>query len=146
MISVDALRDRLVGHRLPGGQLRVEPYEASLAHDAMRAEGFGSDVLHPLWIFVGGVRGMGTTIEALCALMDASPVDGVLFGELGIEQRSLMRAGVDYEIRGAITDVARREGKRIGTFDVMTFRLEVLEHDGAVVGTTTSSFVFPRRA
>jgi hypothetical protein len=140
---LEALRERLVGHRFPGGTVTVEPYEAWLGHDAMRSPSAGTDTLDPLWILVVGLRGMGTDIAGVIELAGATPEDGVLFGELGLRQEVPLRPGVEYGVRGGIVDVTRREGRRAGVFDTLTFELE-LDEAGSTVAAVSSSFLFPR--
>lgn len=139
------LRDRLVGHRFPGGTVTVEPYEAWLGHNAMRSPSAGSDLLDPLWILVVGLRGMGTDIAGVIELAAAGPEDGVLFGELGLRQDTPLRPGVEYRVQGGIVDVSRREGRRAGVFDTLAFELE-LSQAGIPVAAVSSSFLFPRGA
>lgn len=146
--AIDELRDRLVGHRFPGGTVTVEPYEAWLGHDAMRSPSAGSGTLDPpaldpLWILVVGLRGMGTDIAGVIELAGAGPGDGVLFGELGLRQDAPLRPGVEYGVRGGIVDVTRREGRRAGVFDTLTFELD-LDDAGSTVAAVSSSFLFPR--
>jgi hypothetical protein len=145
--ALDDLRERLVGHRFPGGMVTLEPYEAWLGHDAMRSPTTdpGTDVLDPLWILVVGLRGMGTDIAGVIALAGSRPADGVLFGELELRQHAPLHSGVEYAVTGGIDDVTRREGRRAGVFDTVVFALE-LSTAGEPVAGLTSSFLFPRRA
>ena len=68
-----------------------------------------------------------------------------MFGEAEIEQRIPLRIGESYEVRGGITGVVRKEGRRAGVFDIVTLRLELVDAEGEVAGVSTNSFVFPRR-
>jgi len=68
-----------------------------------------------------------------------------MFGEAGIELRRPLRIGESYEVSGGITGVVRKEGRKAGVFDIVTFRLELVGEDGAVAAVSTNSFIFPRR-
>ena len=68
-----------------------------------------------------------------------------MFGECDMEVRVPVRTGVTYDVRGEITDVKRKQGGAIGTFDLLTFRLEVVGPDGEVAGVCTNSFILPRQ-
>lgn len=146
MIDLDELRDRLVGWRFPGASVTVEDYERWLAADAMLSPELPIGMLHPAWIFIIGLRGMGMTLDEFMQLAGSSADSGVMFGETVIEQFEPLSIGEDYAVRGEIVDVLRREGKRIGTFDLVTFRLEIVDDTGRSFGAATNSFVFPRRS
>ncbi|WP_214103364.1 hypothetical protein [Acrocarpospora catenulata] len=143
--SAAELSDRLVGYRLPGGRVRIEPHEAWLGHEAMRADP-DDGVLDPTWILVAGLRGMGTTIAELIGLADARVEDGVLFGEVALSQIVPLRPATEYTVAGEVTGLDRRTGRRSGVFDVLTFRLDLHEPAGTVAASATSSFVLVRRA
>ena len=46
---------------------------------------------------------------------------------------------------GGITGVVRKEGRKAGVFDIVTFRLELVGEDGTLAAVSTNSFIFPRR-
>src|SRR5690606_13194905 len=80
------LQKKVVGHQLPGGSFEIAEYERWLGHDAMLAPPLPPGLLHPVWIMLGALRGMGVSIEELVGLAEAAPTDGVLFGETTLEQ------------------------------------------------------------
>ncbi len=99
-----------------------------------------------MWVVLGALRGMGITIEDLIELADATPDDGVVFGETWLEQRRTLQAGVEYTVRGGVRSLVRREGRRAGTFDVLTFELELCAPGGEVAAVSSQSFVIRRGA
>jgi hypothetical protein len=140
--GVEELRRRLVGHRFPGGRFRVAEHERWLSHDAMQAGELAPPALHPVWILLGGLRGMGISIGELVELADATPEDGVVFGETTVEQLRPLQRDVEYTVAGEIIDVRRKRGRR-GVFDLVTFELRLA--DGAeAVAVNSQTFVFPR--
>jgi hypothetical protein len=141
----DELRAQLVGRTFPGGTFRVEEYERWLSHDAMRSPRIAGAVLHPVWVMLGALRGMGLTIDELTALAGAGHDDGTVFGETLLEQHRPLEAGVDYSVRGGIAEFVRRVGRRAGTMDMMTFRLELVDASDHVVAVSEQTFIFPRR-
>lgn len=143
--DIDDLRARLVGHEFPGGVFRVAAYERWLSHDAMHAPRLPDGVLHPVWILLGALRGMGVTIDDLTELAEVGPGDSTVFGETVFEQAEPLRTDVEYRVRGGIRDLARREGRRAGTMDLMTFRLELVAPDERVVAVSEQTFVFLRK-
>jgi hypothetical protein len=140
--ELEELRRRLVGHRFPGGSFRVAEYERWLSHDAMQAGDLAPPALHPVWILLGALRGMGISIEELIELAGATPEDGVVFGETSVDQLRPLQRDVEYAVSGGIVDVQRKRGRR-GVFDLVRFELRI--DDGAEpVAVNSQTFVFPR--
>lgn len=144
--SFESFRERVVGTRFPGGVFTVEEYERWLSHDAMHAPALPDGMLHPVWVLLGALRGMGLTTDELTAIADAGAHDGTLFGETELEQLQPLRAGVAYTVRGGVTDLVRRDSRRAGRIDLMTFRLEIVTPDGEVAAVSVQTFIFPRRS
>jgi hypothetical protein len=143
--DIDDLSARLTGFRLPGGEVRVPPHEAWLGHEAMGVTPPDGGVLDPLWILVVGLRGMGIGIGGIIDLAEGDPAAGVLFGELGLVQREVLRTDTTYRVSGRITSVVRRTGRRAGTFDQVSFVLELHAGDEPTAhATVTSDFLFMR--
>lgn len=142
--EIEELRASLVGHELPGGTFSVAPHERWLSHEAMKSPALAEPELHPVWILLGCLRGMGVSIDELVALAGMEPDSGVLFGETEVDQRLPLRAGIDYRVRGGIVDIERRHGRKAGIFDVMTFAMEILDPSGEVVAANSQSFILMR--
>ena len=144
-MTVEAL-EALVGTDFPGGTYTIEPYRHWLMNDAVGDVPSTSGTASPMEIYYGAMGGLGLTLDELFALAGATAADGPMFGEAEIEQRRPLRVGDTYTVRGGITGVARKEGRRAGVFDIVTFRLELIDADDEVAGVATNSFVFPRRS
>jgi hypothetical protein len=142
--SEDELKRRLVGRRFPGGTFRVESYERWLSHDAMQASGIDAPLLHPVWVLLGALRGMGMTIDDLIELAGSTADEGVVFGETILEQTRPLASNETYLVHGSITDLKRRESRRAGVIDLLTFRLQIDDELGAQVAASTQTFIFPR--
>ena len=131
-----------VGRSLPGGRVRLEPYEHWLACDAVGAGSWSGDVAHPMFGYYLALRGMGVSLDDLFALAGSTADDGVMFGEARLELCRPLRVGGDYDVHGSVTAAERKTG-RSGTFDLLEFRLEVSDAEG-VAAVSTNTFVFPR--
>lgn len=142
--DLDELRRRVVGHPLPGGTFLVREHERFVAHDALGSPALPGDVLHPAWVLLGVLREKGMTTEDLVALVGATERDGVLGGELTLEQVEPLRAGVEYRVRGEVTALDRRQGRRAGTMDLLTFELRVTDPGERLCATSTQTFVVLR--
>jgi hypothetical protein len=139
---IEDLQQRLAGRELPRGKVRLEPHEVWLGDEAMLA-GHEQAQLSPTWVLVAALRGMGLTLDELVGLADSTTADGVLFGELGIEEFFPLEVERDYTVTGEIGGIARRNG-RSGTFDILSFELSILDAAGDRHGAVSCSFILPR--
>lgn len=144
MVPFEAMQE-LVGRELPGGTFDVEHYRNWLTNDVIGSPQRSDDLAHPLFCYYAAMGGMGLSIAELFALAHSSADEGPMFGECDMEVLVPLRTGVRYEVRGEITGVKRKQGGAIGTFDLLTFRLEVTAPGGEIAGVCTNSFIFPRQ-
>lgn len=146
-----------VGHRFPGGAVTVPHWENWLFCDAVLADhpahrsaeaarelGYPAPVVHPGLVYFACVRGAQITFADIFALMDFDENDGPMFGEQRMTFSEPVFEGIEYRAEGRITGVVRKEGKRAGVFDIVSFEI-TLARDGHEVVGSTSSFVLPRR-
>jgi acyl dehydratase len=141
----EATLRRVVGSRFPGGRFTIAPHEHWLTCDAILTEPTREGVAHPMYVYYAALGGMGISLDELFALVGATADDGVMFGEAAIEIARPLAVGATYEVRGEVTGAERKSGRRAGVFDIVTFALEVVDEHGELCGTSTNSFVFPRR-
>lgn len=144
MIEVSEL-ETLIGASFPTGEFTIEGYEHWLCADAVLSPPLPEGIAHPMYGYYVAIAGMGVTLEELFAMAGSSAEEGPMFGEAGLEFRLPLRIGTRYQVRGGIVAVERKEGKRVGIFDIVTVRLEVVDPDGQIAALSTNSFVFPRR-
>lgn len=138
----------LVGTRFPGGRYTIEPYVNWLTCDCVLApELIGAKSAHPLLAYMATQAGLGLSLEELFALFLGSSEDGPMLGEWGMEVFAPVEVGVEYTVSGGIVGVQRKVGKKTGTFDIISFELELrpAERPGELAAVTRSSFIFPRR-
>ena len=59
--------------------------------------------------------------------------------------REPLRVGHTYRMSGGFTDVVRKEGRRAGLMDIVSFRIDVHDlADDALVATVINSWIFLR--
>lgn len=143
--ELSVLRERLVGRPIHGGEVTVPPHERVIGHRALGFAAADDAILHPAWVTLLGLRGMDLSFEELFALAEATAEAGIYFGEAGIELNQDLEAGKTYKVDGRITDIVRRRGRTIGTFDVLTFELYLRSSDGTCLATANNSFIFARK-
>lgn len=135
----------LVGHRFPGGRFTLSPHLAWLWADCAMAEP-DSEVAHPTLSYFSALQGCGVSIQEIFDLMGADADSGAMFGECVLEYAGPLAPGDTYEVEGGIISVERKQGRRAGVFDSMTFQISGRrEHDPEPLFTVTNSFIFPRR-
>jgi hypothetical protein len=136
----------LIGHRFPGGRTSVPQWMNRLWRDAVLAEEDSSSEVHPVLVYHAALQGSGVTIQDIFDLLDGSNESGIMLGEQRFKFTRPLTVDTEYEVDGGIIDVVRKEGRRAGVFDVMTFELRVFEaRDDEPLAVSTTSFVFPRR-
>lgn len=137
--------EALVGEPFPGGSYTIEPFRHWLFVDASGASPTRQGIAHPMEVYYGALAGMGLSVDELFALVGATAEDGPMFGEATIELSTPLQVGATYSVSGSIVGITRKEGRKAGVFDIVTFRLELAGEDGAVAAVSTNSFIFPRR-
>ncbi|MGV9870803.1 hypothetical protein [Rhodococcus koreensis] len=142
--TAEQLKSDLLAYRFPPGSLRVLPYEDWLARDCIGAFPAEDGLLHPAWTLIGTFRGMGVDLSELFTLVGAADEDGVMFGETEIDQFGTLEIGRNYVVSGRFVDVERRSGRKIGTFDLVTFEVTI-DNAGTVITRCRNSLVVPRR-
>lgn len=145
MIDIDQLREDVVGRRFPDGSFTIPAHEAWLTADALASPPLPDGIAHPMYAWYAGLVGMGVTLDELFAMVGSSAAEGPMFGELEVEQHRPPRIGETFTVTGEITDVARKSGGS-GTFDIVTFRLELRAEGDELVGASENAFIFPRRS
>ena len=144
VISVEDL-EQLVGREFPAGEFTIEGYEHWLTADAVGSPVLPEGAAHPMYAYYTALAGMGVTLDEMFEMVGSSAAEGPMFGEAGLEFLAAMRVGETYRVEGGITGVARKEGRRAGVFDIVTFELRVVDAADRVAAISTNSFVFPRR-
>lgn len=146
MPDLSLLRERLVGMTLNGGPVCVPLHEQAIGHRALACTAIDDDTLHPVWATLLGLRGMELSFDELFDLAEATVEEGIYFGEAGVELHQDLVAGSTYEVSGRVVDLIRRQGKKAGTFDILTFELDMTAAGGELAATATNSFIFVRGA
>lgn len=148
LVGGDELRSRLDGRELPGAEIPVEAYESALADHALLAPpGPDPEQAHPLWLVVLALRGMGITVDELCALADTRAQDTLLYGTCGLEQHRAVLAGHTFRTTAVVGPVTRKESRSGAVLDFVTVVVEVHDRDDDVpVGSVSHGFVIKRGA
>jgi hypothetical protein len=134
----------LAGRALPDGEFTVTADEDRRLRAAIGDARPDADGAHPLWAYVATQRGIGIGVGALCELVDFDILDGPMLGSSELEYAADVRLGVAYRVTGEVVGVERKHGRKLGTFDVLTYREQLVDPQGAAVATATNTFILPR--
>lgn len=143
-VDIAVLTDQLSGKVLPGGSIVIEPHEAAIVDDALRATDAAEGLAHPFWLIATSLRCMGISVDELCELAAKSESDLLLFGRCDIAQQYPMRVGNRYTATAVIDEVGSkttRDGSRLDHIDVIVTIADATE---VVVGSVTSRYLFKR--
>ena len=135
---------QLVGRPFPGGTFTIEHWENFLLHDVFTAPPPADGLAHPMYAFHAPLAGMGMSFAEFFALCRAESDEAIRAGTYDFEYHRPILEGETYEVRGEITGVERKRGRRAGLFDKVTFRLEMLEASGERALTATNVWLFLR--
>jgi hypothetical protein len=136
--------EHLPGTELPAGSFTITAEDQAQLADAL---GRGAtEGAHPVWAYIATQRGIGISVADLCALADFDVDDGPMLGSVELTFGGEIELGVEYRVTGEVVSIERKQGRKAGTLDVMTFRERLLAPDGAEVASTTNTFILPRRA
>ena len=135
----------LVGERFPGGSYTVERWENVLLHDVVEYPVDPTGIVHPIGLFHVPLASCGWTYREIFEICGAESDEAVRAGEYTWELEAPMREGITYDIAGEFLDVERKQGRRGGVFDKVTFRLDLSEQaTGVLVARVTNSWLFLR--
>lgn len=136
--------DHLIAIELPAGRYRIPPYEAWLWADAIAPDLDPGRA--PLTLaYLVAMRSGATSATEMMKLLETRPEDGVLLGELDVAFEKPIAADVAYTVSARFTEVVRKTGKRMGTFDRAAFAHEIREEEtGELVAIVTQSWIVPR--
>jgi hypothetical protein len=139
-----AALEALVGLPIPIGAYRIDPGDHARAMAAFHNADYGYDSAHPVYAHLAPHCGMGWKLEELFEVVDADLDSGVLFGQADLTYFRPIEIDVEYEVRGHVAAVERKEGRRAGIFDLITLHLELVDPDGEPTVLSLETYVFPR--
>jgi hypothetical protein len=135
---------QLVGTAFPGGRFTIERWENFLLHDVSAATSPAGELAHPIYAFHAPLAAMGWSYAEFFSLCRAESDEAIRAGTYDFEYRKPLQQGATYTIRGRITDVERKRGGRAGLFDIVTFRLEMLDEKDEIAVVAINSWLFLR--
>ncbi len=138
----------LVGTRFPGGTFTIERWENALLCDVMCCEPLPDGLAHPAYLFHAPLAGVGLKYGQIFQLCHAESDEAIRAGEYRWDVHQPLRVGRTYRMEGGFVGVERKEGRRAGLMDVVSFRIDVFDdaEGGAMVASVQNSWIFLRSA
>lgn len=136
MVSEEEMQ-ALVGHRLPEGSVAIEHWEAVLTAETTASPPLADGIAHPVCLFHVPLNGVGMRIADFFVLFKADSDEAVRAGEFRWSFKRALRENVPYRASGEVVSVERKESSKLGTMDLVTFRIDL--HDQADGGQVASA-------
>jgi len=138
-VTIEQMQE-LVGHAFPGGTFTIEHWENTLFTEVMQSDPLPDGLAHPAYLFHAPLAGLGLGYGDIFTLCHAESAEAIRAGEYQWEVIRPLRVGETYRMSGEITGVERKTGRRAGTMDLVSFRIDMHEaasglHAASVVNT-----------
>jgi hypothetical protein len=131
----------LAGTVLPEGTLTISQADDQTLSALVGARQLAGPAVHPVWLLVALVNGLGVPIADVYAMVGCRMEDGPMLGECDLSIDRPLEVGT-YRVLGDILDIERKTGGS-GTFDVMRMRIR-LANDSGVAATCVALQIVPR--
>jgi hypothetical protein len=135
----------LVGFRFPGGTVTIAHWENVLLCDVMGVPPLPDGLVHPAALFHVTVAGGGLGIGEIFELFRAESDEAVRGGEFHWVFHDQLREGRPYDASGEVVAVERKQSRRLGPMDAVTFLFRLSDHEsGLPVAEARPTWLFLR--
>jgi hypothetical protein len=101
---------------------------------------------HPIYYYIATQVAMGKTVAGVCATCAFDVDDGPMMGSSGVKFSEPLMVGQSYKVTGEILSLVRKQSRKLGMMDVLTYRLRLHKQtDGACILETDNVWVLPRK-
>jgi hypothetical protein len=101
---------------------------------------------HPIYYYIATQVAMGKTVAGVCKTCEFDVEDGPMMGSSGVKFSSPLMVGQSYRVTGEILSLVRKQSRKLGVMDVLTYRLRLhKETDGTCILETDNVWVLPRK-
>lgn len=146
--AVKELDPDLVGRQLPGDITTISRHQSAITDHALHAasDPDAGEHAHSIWFLVIALRGMGISVDELCALADKRDTDTLLFGTCGIDQIQPLTVGHTYRTTASIDSIDRRITRDGSILDSLAVTVTLFDTatPTEAVGAVTSVYLFKR--
>lgn len=101
---------------------------------------------HPIYYYIATQVAMGKTVAGVCETCEFDVDDGPMMGSSGVRFNGKLMVGENYRVTGEILSLIRKQSRKLGVMDVLTYRLRLHRHDsGDCILETDNVWVLPRK-
>lgn len=101
---------------------------------------------HPIYYYIATQVAMGKTVAGVCETCEFDVDDGPMMGSSGVKFSEPLLVGESYKVTGEILSLVRKQSRKLGVMDVLTYRLRLhKEADGTCILETDNVWVLPRK-
>lgn len=101
---------------------------------------------HPIYYYIATQVAMGKTVAGVCETCEFDVDDGPMMGSSGVKFSEPLMVGESYKVTGEILSLVRKQSRKLGVMDVLTYRLRLhKEADGTCILETDNVWVLPRK-
>lgn len=101
---------------------------------------------HPIYYYIATQVAMGKTVAGVCETCEFDVDDGPMMGSSGVKFNEPLMVGESYKVTGEIISLIRKQSRKLGVMDVLTYRLRLHKlKDGACILETDNVWVLPRK-
>ena len=101
---------------------------------------------HPIYYYIATQVAMGKTVAGVCETCEFDVDDGPMMGSSGVRFAAPLMVGESYKVSGEIMSLVRKQSRKLGVMDVLTYRLRLHPAaGGAALLETDNVWVLPRK-
>lgn len=136
----------VAGTRLPGGEYRISAEENRALCESLHTKPASDGRAHEIYSYIATQSGMGVSVDGLLAICEFDAADGPMLGSSNARYLSVLRTDETYRVSGEILGLTRKQSKKLGTMDVLEYRLTLSRASGEPVLEVTNTWILPRRS
>lgn len=136
----------VAGTRLPGGEYRIAAEENRALCESLHTKPHSDGRAHEIYSYIATQSGMGVSVDGLLAICEFDAADGPMLGSSNSRYLTALQTDETYRVSGEILGLTRKQSKKLGTMDVLEYRLTLSRASGEPVLEVTNTWILPRRS
>jgi hypothetical protein len=101
---------------------------------------------HPIYYYIATQVAMGKTVAGVCDICEFDVEEGPMMGSSGVKFSEPLIVGESYKVTGEILSLVRKQSRKLGVMDVLTYRLRLHKQaDDTCILETDNVWVLPRK-
>ncbi|KGB83317.1 MAG: hypothetical protein CL814_10500 [Confluentimicrobium sp.] len=134
----------VAGYSLDGETYTIESDENRALCESLGVAPDPEGKAHPIYYYIATQVAMGETVAGLCNVCAFDIEDGPMMGGSNPSFNAPLMVDEPYQVRGQIDSIVRKESRKLGIMDIMTYTLHLDRLNGERMCSATNSWIFPR--